>query len=347
MFFNHIFLLKDFYKNNFVPELDEPHLIIIPIHKDLWENKAHYLKKLNLLPLNFCFGLLSDVHDYSKSDLEHFQDDLSIYFFLPNYIKKSGAYLIISDLENGKNNVTINDIEEILSKQGIAPISKNYVYEANENNNEFSEHCFYSPELNEVFANELNTSEYKDIFKKILTANAIKKNWILPVHDQKEFDQKIARLNTFKDWVANNESYYLDLFLEHQQLNSDYLRLENENKKLRFRIDNYNDYLKLLRETAIWHVEEYHRIHNEKQWVVQQSLAGNKTGAPLSKTFDSNTTLPANIEEKNELEYLKANRDNILNWYLKEYESLPLWYKRLGHVIKVMLGKRSIKSLYH
>lgn len=36
----------------------------------------------------------------------------------------------------------------------------------------------------------------------------------------------------------------------------------------------------------------------------------------------------------------------IQDWYNKEYEVLPLWYKRLGHVIKAMLRKRSFKSLF-
>lgn len=37
---------------------------------------------------------------------------------------------------------------------------------------------------------------------------------------------------------------------------------------------------------------------------------------------------------------------DVLNWYKKEYEILPTWYKRVGHVIKVMMGKRSFKSLF-
>jgi regulator of replication initiation timing len=38
--------------------------------------------------------------------------------------------------------------------------------------------------------------------------------------------------------------------------------------------------------------------------------------------------------------------ERILRFYHKEYEQLPLWYKRLGHVIKVILGKRKLSSLY-
>ena len=37
----------------------------------------------------------------------------------------------------------------------------------------------------------------------------------------------------------------------------------------------------------------------------------------------------------------------LQNYYDKEYEVLPLWYKRIGHVIKVVIGKRNFKSLFN
>jgi hypothetical protein len=37
---------------------------------------------------------------------------------------------------------------------------------------------------------------------------------------------------------------------------------------------------------------------------------------------------------------------DIKEWYHKEYEVLPLWYKRIGHIIKFLTGKRSFKSLF-
>ena len=36
----------------------------------------------------------------------------------------------------------------------------------------------------------------------------------------------------------------------------------------------------------------------------------------------------------------------LQNYYNSEYEVLPLWYKRLGHIIKVIIGKRSFRSLF-
>jgi hypothetical protein len=36
----------------------------------------------------------------------------------------------------------------------------------------------------------------------------------------------------------------------------------------------------------------------------------------------------------------------IKNWYHNEYEVLPLWFKRVGHIVKVLTGKKSFKSLF-
>jgi len=37
---------------------------------------------------------------------------------------------------------------------------------------------------------------------------------------------------------------------------------------------------------------------------------------------------------------------DILKFYETEYETLPLWYKRFGHILKVIMGKRTLKSLF-
>lgn len=51
----------------------------------------------------------------------------------------------------------------------------------------------------------------------------------------------------------------------------------------------------------------------------------------------------------NELTELNSKHDEvdyILRFYKYEYEILPLWYKRFGHIIKVLQGRRSFRSLY-
>ena len=36
----------------------------------------------------------------------------------------------------------------------------------------------------------------------------------------------------------------------------------------------------------------------------------------------------------------------IQDYYTREYEILPLWYKRFGHILKVFTGKRTFRSLF-
>ncbi|RTL59634.1 MAG: hypothetical protein EKK37_07690 [Sphingobacteriales bacterium] len=37
----------------------------------------------------------------------------------------------------------------------------------------------------------------------------------------------------------------------------------------------------------------------------------------------------------------------LFKFYQNEYESLPLWYKRFGHILKVAMGKRTLRSLFN
>ncbi len=52
--------------------------------------------------------------------------------------------------------------------------------------------------------------------------------------------------------------------------------------------------------------------------------------------------------QKTYLSIIKSKDESlkILKFYENEYEILPLWYKRLGHVLKVIMGKRSFRSLF-
>ncbi|WP_207435236.1 glycosyltransferase [Sabulibacter ruber] len=78
----------------------------------------------------------------------------------------------------------------------------------------------------------------------------------------------------------------------------------------------------------------------------------------LSNLLEESTASTLNNEQKDKTK-TKSNRkewkiENLNNedkaeairkWYHKEYEVLPLWYKRFGHVIKVLQGRRSINSI--
>jgi hypothetical protein len=64
----------------------------------------------------------------------------------------------------------------------------------------------------------------------------------------------------------------------------------------------------------------------------------------LTKDLDETVT-----DLKNNKDYLKIalkekETEKILAFYHNEYEVLPLWYKRFGHIIKIITGHRKIKN---
>jgi hypothetical protein len=43
---------------------------------------------------------------------------------------------------------------------------------------------------------------------------------------------------------------------------------------------------------------------------------------------------------------LAGQFDKPISWYYKEYEVLPLWFKRLGHIVKILQRNRSWRSIF-
>ena len=59
----------------------------------------------------------------------------------------------------------------------------------------------------------------------------------------------------------------------------------------------------------------------------------------------------AESELNNQKQYTEILRSDhstkeLQEYYDREYEILPTWYKRIGHILKVMMGKRTIRSLF-
>ena len=55
-------------------------------------------------------------------------------------------------------------------------------------------------------------------------------------------------------------------------------------------------------------------------------------------------------QHRNNRQYLEIQKQDLaiaLDFYHYEYDILPLWFKRLGHIVKVLMGKRSLRSLFN
>ena len=75
----------------------------------------------------------------------------------------------------------------------------------------------------------------------------------------------------------------------------------------------------------------------EKEWQVKTTLLEEKLESLTNYHLHHNA--PESVYKKQVTE--------LLDFYNTEYEVLPMWFKRLGQVVKVLTGKRTFKSLYN
>jgi hypothetical protein len=82
----------------------------------------------------------------------------------------------------------------------------------------------------------------------------------------------------------------------------------------------------------------FYRVLQEKTLIQDDLMSANTyLDFLLAKSREMN--------ESDEFEF--SNLVKLKKFYYYEYEILPLWYKRFGHVIKVIMGKRTLKSLFN
>ena len=104
---------------------------------------------------------------------------------------------------------------------------------------------------------------------------------------------------------------------------------------------------------AVRAIEDLHRtmadLRERFPQLYRLALAHSDARHQLDRLIHERTSL---AEERTILQQLldlsnKHDEVNyILHFYRNEYEILPLWYKRFGHILKVIAGKRSFRSLY-
>jgi len=74
----------------------------------------------------------------------------------------------------------------------------------------------------------------------------------------------------------------------------------------------------------------------ENELISKSQLVEDQSGSLDGQDLDYNSTI----------DRYKKQVTELLKFYKREYEILPLWYKRFGHIIKVIIGKRTFKSLF-
>lgn len=176
-------------------------------------------------------------------------------------------------------------------------------------------------------------SEFMSSFQKEMIAQGF--NGIEWIYLSKEKDKKFTnRLYEYVDLHSFEEDYYNllmnDSFVTH------YFSITNHDRKS----------ITEILESKL-KIEEKFKLNFPDQYAFLNRYALLEKEAPLLQAKIS--ALTENL--KNQQMYLSIIRtedeaNKINDFYRNEYEILPGWYKKVGHVIKVLMGKRSFRSLY-
>lgn len=180
-----------------------------------------------------------------------------------------------------------------------------------------------------------------------------------------------GELNSFFQYLGYDEYYYCYLVKDQGIIDTNlpatlgfFNRLEHKEKLESW----YPAFLE--REGDFRKLVLFIKDHKETEWDVYSEMEGieheyKKTNPHLFNLIETRMRFGRKLEEneirvqglRKELESKEAYVSNlqipqtdlkkVVDFYYYEYEILPLWYKRLGHILKVISGKRNFKSLFN
>jgi hypothetical protein len=145
-------------------------------------------------------------------------------------------------------------------------------------------------------------------------------------------------LQAFRFFFNNGLDFYpsdreleahLELYFE------DIVRKKNWDYTIAEKITNYINYLDKLRSL------EWQKIGFRAE--IMSDIIAEKKNRIVSLVI--NDLIFENKKLQNKNPKIAAQLNKPLSWYYKEYEVLPEWYKKIGHLIKVIQGNRSLRSL--
>lgn len=337
----------------------------IPLTKDRLSSKAKLFQQLHNTEHLFCFTIhpgLVDLHrGLSKQSLVH---HLTTFLFLPNYFRFKGKFVIIVEGKidsDAFEHRLKSDLTTELGKQGIDNIVFVALSENNMPKTDSLEIKKWDADIeSNKFLEENNPkAHFANLVEHITTILSPHKKWIVPISTEEDLAHKTSFITNFGDRLLSAYPPLKHLVESYYNKEEASTQLSIENKALKSKLQNSAYYLKTLRATSLWYVQEYNRLNETVNLLQHSPPQGSETGnqdhfklpeeMKHLHQYDTNFESSAQhriAELSHEMDLIRSNRDNILEWYKKEYETLPIWYKRFGHIIKVMTGKRTFKSLY-
>ncbi len=100
-------------------------------------------------------------------------------------------------------------------------------------------------------------------------------------------------------------------------------------------------------------IQALHRIENKfrQDFPIQMTLILENQQLEKKLRVLQRKQASTEMELNHHRQYVEVLRSNhatkeLQDYYTREYEILPLWFKRLGHLVKVLTGQRTFRSLF-
>ena len=342
MLFEYTFFLKNFDKELFNDKVAQNNAFIIPIDEHIFGGKRQLFQTLINSSNQFCFYLPSDLTNYSTKFIkEEIIQNIVRLIFLPNYMRMGEKHIFFSEAvkDHNKNfNSILNKFFDELKKQGIKDVINETLQFGPSFEGPSDENCIslVHYDLNYYLSSEVKGECFETFIRKFVVPEKFYKKWIVPIENFDAFHRKIKLIEKFEKWMRLTSPFDVRLIEMYRLANNNNTKLELENKLLRFKLDNSLYSLKLMREESFGFIEEVAILRREIDRLVQQ----------ITNPTSGDTNNEELMKLQNQIDKEHDRADSILQWYKREYEVLPGWYKRFGHVIKAFKGKRTFKSLF-
>lgn len=101
-----------------------------------------------------------------------------------------------------------------------------------------------------------------------------------------------------------------------------------------------------LNETERRLKEKHPKTYYLLSMIADLAVRNTQTQEQLTTLYEKVKALEHNLKQDLGNKGYRKKISKIVEFYKYEYEILPKWYKQLGHIIKVLMGKRTFKSLF-
>jgi hypothetical protein len=351
MLFDYTYLLENSDAAYFKSNTMQPGEFIIPIDEKISGERRGLFQILQQSKQRFCLYIPFELTKRDSTFIkEEILQNIVRLLFLPNYLRIEGKYLFFIDKpEEDVNSADVlkNQFESELKKQGINDIIIESLQVASPFDNTSNEETvsFYHDALNKYLSRNGNEESFEELTQKFVFPINFNKKWIVPVSSPEMYQRTIELIKKFESWLATTNSFYFLLADKLKCANKEGVVLKAENKILKFKLETNTSSLKILRDEAYGFMVEVGNLRREIDRLANQINYPEKHKQDTTPPADNEKEeLIIQLRKQVLLEHTRGN--DILAWYKKEYEILPLWYKKFGHIIKVLTGKRTFKSLF-